>query len=370
MGIVKNNEKIDGLAINGEKVAGVAFNGDIIYTSGFLLGRKILKNCTLITEKPDFSKIATDINTNIYQDEDDDGTTYYFRGDTLNNWVKFGKENDEDIWWRIIRINGDETIRMIYAGISNEGPHAITKTGIQSTPTNFNYRTTDSTGVGFRYENGVQRGVINESIAYGKIMDWFKNNLNNEFEMNQIDKDAGFCGDRSSSTNTSILWSEEMTETWYPTSNVYYGEYLRGLPEGNIPSSNNPANPTFKCGTAAGKILDNYTYVKAKNGNNKLEYPVGLITADEAMYAGGLHGFNNSSYYLCTTGRGLWTMSPARYTANNTINIVTVINSNGSLDIGYPASTTLNFDLRPVINLKKDVIATGDGTIDNPYIIN
>ena len=40
------------------------------------------------------------------------GTTYYYTGNP-NNWVQFG-----GFWWRIIRINGDGSIRMIYQGTS------------------------------------------------------------------------------------------------------------------------------------------------------------------------------------------------------------------------------------------------------------
>ena len=49
----------------------------------------------------------------IYAAEDDLGTSYYFRGDVLNNYVYFANSS-----WRIIRINGDGTIRMIYDGTS------------------------------------------------------------------------------------------------------------------------------------------------------------------------------------------------------------------------------------------------------------
>ena len=43
--------------------------------------------------------------------EDDLGITYYFRGNVENNYVKFA-----NYYWRIIRINGDGTIRIVYAG--------------------------------------------------------------------------------------------------------------------------------------------------------------------------------------------------------------------------------------------------------------
>ena len=69
---------------------------------------------------PNFANIAT-TNEGMYAKEDDYTATtgmksYYYRGAVDNNWVKFGKEGDKDIYWRIIRINGDGSIRMIYSG--------------------------------------------------------------------------------------------------------------------------------------------------------------------------------------------------------------------------------------------------------------
>ena len=41
------------------------------------------------------------------------GTSYYYRGNVTNNYVKFA-----GFYWRIIRINGDGTVRVIYDGTS------------------------------------------------------------------------------------------------------------------------------------------------------------------------------------------------------------------------------------------------------------
>lgn len=40
--------------------------------------------------------------------KDDDGTTYYFKGNVEDNYVRFA-----NLTWRIIRINGDGTVRLI-----------------------------------------------------------------------------------------------------------------------------------------------------------------------------------------------------------------------------------------------------------------
>ena len=61
---------------------------------------------------PDFNQVAT-TDEGIYAAQDDYGTSYYFRGAVENNYVKFA-----GFYWRIIRINGDGTIRLIYDGTS------------------------------------------------------------------------------------------------------------------------------------------------------------------------------------------------------------------------------------------------------------
>ena len=76
--------------------------------------KTILANNTVNETTPDFSKIAT-TNEGLFKAQDDLGTSYYFRGAVNNNWVQFGKDSsNKNIYWRIIRINGDGSIRMIY----------------------------------------------------------------------------------------------------------------------------------------------------------------------------------------------------------------------------------------------------------------
>ena len=51
----------------------------------------------------------------IYQMNDEYGTSYYYRGSVNNNYVLFGGH-----YWRIIRINGDGSIRLLYAGTKKD----------------------------------------------------------------------------------------------------------------------------------------------------------------------------------------------------------------------------------------------------------
>lgn len=56
---------------------------------------------------------------------DDYGTSYYFRGDVGNNYVKFG-----GFYWRIVRITRTGNIKLIYQGVTSnfeESPSIISK---------------------------------------------------------------------------------------------------------------------------------------------------------------------------------------------------------------------------------------------------
>src|SRR5699024_8456735 len=56
---------------------------------------------------------ALDSEIGLYAAEDDYGTSYYYRGNVKNNYVSFA-----GFTWRIIRENGDGSVRMIYSGTS------------------------------------------------------------------------------------------------------------------------------------------------------------------------------------------------------------------------------------------------------------
>ena len=77
---------------------------------------------TVKDESPEFANAATTDETQdgLYAMEDDYGTSYYYRGAVEDNYVKFA-----EFYWRIIRVNGDGSLRLIYDGTS---AHANTDT--------------------------------------------------------------------------------------------------------------------------------------------------------------------------------------------------------------------------------------------------
>ena len=250
------------------------------------------------------------------------GTTYYYTGNP-NNWVYFA-----GFYWRIIRINGDGSIRMIYQGTSaNE-----TGTGTQIGRSQFNNDDGDNMYVGYMYTSGQRQGHDNPSTIKGILDNWYSRNLADDAEY--IDGNAGFCGDRRVSRGTGT-----------GTRDTTYQPYTR--------IRNN--RPSLSCEKA-----DIYTIDEFEHGNGALTYPIGLISADEAMLAG-IPNMNssNSNNYLYTR-QNYWTMSPAGY-PNVFVGLVYNI---GSID-----SDGANFSngVRPVINLRSDVQLTGSGTTSDPF---
>ena len=81
----------------------------------------------------------------LYAGTDDDGTTYYYRGSVGGNYVLF-----DDKYWRIIRVNGDGTVRLIYDGTSAHANGEATSNRQVGTQA-FNSYINDNTYVGYMY---------------------------------------------------------------------------------------------------------------------------------------------------------------------------------------------------------------------------
>ncbi len=351
------------------------------------VGDTIVANSSVIDEAPTFSKTSClqgcEVSENgLYKTEDDFGDSYYFRGTVENNWVKFGQDkSNNDIYWRIIRINGDGTIRLIYAGVTKDNGDPPDLTGSQTnalTGQKFNSSYNDNMYVGYQFESGDKRGIKSPSNAYTQLMSWFGENLIEEWNSGngQIDPSAGFCGDRSSLTSQSS-WKEDMQESGGTGNAVvtYYGSRLR--------LENSNKQPTLKCSTTSHKNNDYYTFEKSTgiestingkiySGTQSLEYPIGLITADEVAFAGAVSGKANSGYWL-NTGENYWTMSPYGFGSSDGAYVYRV-NSSGSI---YNYTVNHAIGLRPVINLKSDTEFTFEhpdqadkGTSTNPYIVS
>ena len=315
----------------------------------------VLGTLTVNTFIPDYSKSACDSTTceshekGIFAVEDDNGTSYYYRGSVENNYVKFA-----GFYWRIIRINGNGSIRMIYDGtVAHDNGEASEDREYGTSQFNPNYN--NNMYVGYMYTSGNAHGLGTSSTIKTANDNFYKNKLASY--ASYIDTSSGFCGDRSTLNNQSGVGTG--------TVSTYYKGYLRV-------STN---TPSLKCENSS----DYYTVSSASSGNKALTYPIGLITADEVLLAGSSGGVFDGAYnyqkstpnaYL-TIGQHFWTMTPAGYYNpfgyTGWSSFVFFVYTSGNID---DHDTLNSHGLRPVINLKSTVKVSGNGTKSSPFIIS
>ena len=332
----------------------------------------------------------------IYETEDDLGKSYYFRGDVDNNYVKFGTYSQDlyygrdsnsnyvtgtscdsipteckklastgdSMYWRIIRINGDGSVRMIYAGTEaySNGSTEQPTSHIGYSAYNTNYD--DNAYVGYMYGTAGSSTYeethknTNNSTIKTFIDNWYKTYLSNYTSYLQ---DAIYCNDRTI-ISVNDFGGSELTGNGIGTALTAYSSLTRN-------TINNPRTPSLKCTN----VNDKFT-VDTSNGNGALTYPIGLITTDELTLSGAgvfdISDADNNSYvvnptlYLYTEDYGFWTMTPASFIDGGAgVDRAEV----GVVGPGYVYYG--NGGVRPVISLKPDAITGGNGTMNNPFIV-
>ena len=320
-----------------------------------------------ITELPDstFANVTTASEKGLYKADDDYTATtgmksYYFRGAVDNNWVKFGKDSTgKDIYWRIIRINGDGSIRMIYTGTTaptSSTATVMTGTGTQINATTYQfYSSSDNPSyVGYMFTEGQQHGNGTPSTIKTAIDNWYKTTtLETDATTKElVSQDQIFCNDRSATTSDSGT-PGEISGSMSASTKYYYGAYVRLITN---------KSPQLKCPTASDKFT-----VNTSNGNGALTYPVGLITADEVAMAGGKFGTGNSTYYLYTN-QHYWSGSPSIFDSAYSSASEFIVYSSGSIGINYVVDHGIG--ARPVVSLSSKVKLSGNGTYSNPYTVS
>ncbi|CDE73468.1 unknown [Clostridium sp. CAG:451] len=374
---------------------------------------------------PDFSKIApNDSETDgLYMTEDDEGESYYYRGAVRNNYVSFA-----GFLWRIIRRNGDGSVRMIYSGKS------VSDTGDATTigKSQFNSKFWDPTYVGYKYNEDFSLYENNESIIYrwftntqkydygtgytfdestkkftltGDIKQLTWNDNHDEIVSNQlysclntscnvVYKVTGYSDANtmkvqpisyssnsllSAQTNTTDSPIKITLDNWYKENLINYSSYLadetfcndRSLTYGDGYKLDSftqygPYNRLFIKNSPSLKCSQDNDKFRVSGTSAKLDYPVGLILADEVALAGGNLNSVNSNYYLYNASN-YFTFSPSSFTfSDSTANIFTVYYYYFYLSI---RATDTSY-VRAVINLKRDVtISKGDGSALNPFVV-
>ena len=338
--------------ITSGKTCSITFKEDNPFTSGTLTYQLYKDKTTRLTSArgTGYNSVYTTNNTKTLYTSTENGTTvYYFAGNATDNWVKFGKnENNQDLYWRIIRTNSDGGVRLLYHGTSTTATDAyIGKSKFNTTYNNPMY-------VGYMY--GTSGSLVNNrtnttnSTIKGVIDTWYKNNLNTNYGK-YISTTAVYCNDRSNPAGG------------YNTggSTFYYGAKTR---------LETNKTPSYDCATAEDKFT-----ADSSTGNGKLTYPIALMTADEVSFAGGLIWTNAPTWYYYNSANGSSTgdtwwllLSPGNWSGGGAgVFFVHGSSYPGRLHSDGVSNTS---GVRPAISLKSCVKTSGgDGSSSNPYTI-
>lgn len=295
-------------------------------------------NYNTITKADQYGSTSTSVLTSesgVYKTEDDDGESYYFRGKIDNNYVSFANNI-----WRIVRINGDGSIRLIHASdIGTSKFNLARKVGY--TYDNESECTKESPCISdYNKETSAfaNNKTATDSVVKTYLEDWYINNLKDYDDKINL---SNFCNDTTiTSTNATGVTK-------------YYGGYNRIL---------KLKQPSLKCSNPS----------TTDGGNYKLK--IGLLNADEINYAGLSYRqitttSSNTSKIADKTNylyysRAWYSMTP--HHSNSTSSYMLYVSSGrmSNNDI------TTALYIRPVINLKSDIqITGGDGTESNPYVV-
>lgn len=380
---------------------------------------------------------SLDSEIGLYATNDDDGTSYFYRGAVENNYLSFA-----GFIWRIVRINGNGSIRLIYSGTSTNATGSATSIGTSQ----YNSKYFDPTYVGYKYHENFQLKEDTTQVNYINISDNNVYYYSDSYSFNEETRKFTLNGNKISGTwesaNQEVIASYPYTclstnengtcdfllrlkgynsptsakvnyityssvdypsllnntkdstikgkiDSWYATNiqnkqdsnGVSYASYLsdevfcndRTFTSGDGFSISkttifspyyrvlNQKQPSLSCSQDSDKFT-----VSPEKGNGKLTYPVGLITVDEAAFAGGVYLSANPEYYLYT-GQTYWTMSPYNFNSSAASASAWYVFSAGYLSAHGVAAS---YGVRPVVNLSADILITGgDGTKVNPYMV-
>ena len=287
-------------------------------------------------------------------EEDDYGTSYYFRGAVKNNYVQFANK-----CWRIVRIAGDGSVKIVLnndntskasnpcSSSNNSDDAAFAHYSGTTYTTKFNPNNDDNAYVGFMYgtagasDYASAHANVNKSIILTSLETWYKKNLTS-YE----DKiaDTIWCNDKTTVTDTTFNPTSvsDVNGLGYAKNRTYYATTQRLI-------DTNGTGPSLKC-----------------NGElSKITTKIGLLTADEVAFAGSVRSLYNYSTFLCenTGTEDWWTMSPYSYDYGAGVWSV----REGSL-VNWGAAYSMS--LRPSISLVSNIeISGGTGTSEDPYIV-
>ena len=261
--------------------------------------------------------------------EDDYGKSYYYRGSVTDNYIEFN-----NMCWRVVRIEGDGSIKIILA-----------KEGLCSTITSSDTSSAlinNGTKIVYGYDSNYKPDYENYNGGlYTTLKTWYTSSgLENKKILLKNEKWClgGNDNYRYDSSTGAFLTDTSSTDYYYAAGKRLYGKGVE-------------KNTTLKCSSEEDNVSDY----------------IGTITADEVSYAGGQAGYSNKFYYLYDNAQSsYWSLS---LSLKSSYDRAFYVDSYGELTTD-PYGVTKDLSVRPVVTLTSGVkLSSGDGTIGNPYKI-
>ena len=292
--------------------------------------------------------------------EDDNGTSYYFRGSVKNNYVEFANK-----CWRIVRVGGDGSVKLILHNdnptgaanpcdaANNSASAAFARYSGTTYTSKFNEKYDDNAYVGFKYGTvgastyDATHANTNKSTILTNLEAWYNNNLKT---YESVIDDNVWCNDKTNVTDeTYDPWNYTPNGLGYAKNVTYYGATKRLV---GTSGSAGGTGPSLKCN---GKL-------------SKITSKIGLITADELAFAGYASLLENTTTYLQenATDTYWWSLSPYYFRGGRAF-VWYVNGSSGYFGDGYVRDAS---GVRPSISLiSSTTISSGSGTSEDPYVI-
>ena len=167
-----------------------------------------------------------------------------------------------------------------------------------------------------------------------------------------------------------LLSTSNIKETLNDFYNNTLSDYQKYVVDSNFCSENTYyiEEENKKLFTSYNRIINETTASLSCSGTLE-QAKVGLLSIDEAIYAGASKNGTNTSYYLYNPNitSTWWTLTGSQVLLNNNAVDNFAIGITG--EILSETKITSNQGIRPVISLDKTVSASGSGTYEDPYVI-
>lgn len=342
---------------------------------------------------------AATTNEGLIKTTDDYGTAYYYRGAVENNYVRFA-----GMCWRIVRTTGNNDVKLVL--YNNDSDNCtLTGEGLAYAKYASSYTSSFSdnhahTSAGYMY--GLEDDNTNTACLFN-----VNDTVVNKYSSYKTESACVKAGGKWAANQYSVYFSNvkesvalKNLNTWYKAKLTAYTDKLADVIWCNDKSVSSTTSTGYTFGIAGrgsnssyslicpndynGGKLSKYTVSDTNNGNGDLTYPIGLLTADEIMYAGGVANSNNTSstqYLYTNTGKADLLLTPYQYDSNYNIdegqatlhsaatngnNIYPSIPDTAKALIAFLGVDTY---LRPSIALKGNVGVSGSGSASDPFVV-